>query len=234
MQLMHARGRNRGFHDVFYISQVVDSTTHAGGRAFVARAEYLQAGHNGAMADAAPLTDLLRRAQDGDETAMRLVFDATYEELCRLAHVRLRKGGRGTFLDTSSLVHESYLRFAKAAQLRLEDRQHFLRYAGHVMRSVIVDFVRVKLAERRGGDAPHVTLSSEVSENVSASETEILRVHEALEELSQYDTRMVEVVELRYFAGMTEAEIAEALGVTDRTVRRDWEKARLFLAKALK
>jgi RNA polymerase sigma factor (TIGR02999 family) len=186
------------------------------------------------MADAAPLTDLLRRAQDGDEAAMRLVFDATYEELCRLARVRLSKGGRGTFLDTSSLVHESYLRFAKAARLRLEDRQHFLRYAGHVMRSVIVDFVRGKLSERRGGDAMHVTLSSEVSENACESETEILRVHEALEELSQYDTRMVEVVELRYFAGMTEAEIAEALGVTDRTVRRDWEKARLFLAKALK
>jgi RNA polymerase sigma factor (TIGR02999 family) len=186
------------------------------------------------MADPAPLTDLLRRAQDGDEAAMRQVFDATYEELCRLARARLRRGGRDVFLDTTALVHESWLRFASTAQLRLEDRQHFLCYAGHVMRSVIVDFVRGKLAGRRGGDALHVTLSSGISAEVDGSgETEILRVHEALEELSQYDARMVQVVELRYFAGMTEIEIADALGVTDRTVRRDWEKARLFLAKAL-
>lgn len=164
---------------------------------------------------------------------MRVVFDALYEELCRLARARLRRGGRGTFLDTTSLVNESYLRFANTAQLRLEDRQHFLCYAGHVMRSVIVDFVRGKLSERRGGDALRVTLNSEISADASGGETEILRVHEALEELSQYDARMVQVVELRYFAGMTEMEIAEALGVTDRTVRRDWEKARLFLAKAL-
>jgi RNA polymerase sigma factor (TIGR02999 family) len=154
--------------------------------------------------------------------------------LCRLARARLHRGGRGTFLDTTSLVHESYLRFANAARLRLEDRQHFLRYAGHVMRSVIVDFVRGKLSERRGGDVLRVTLSSDIGADASGSEAEILRVHEALEELSKYDARMVQVVELRYFAGMTEAEIADALGVTDRTVRRDWEKARLLLAEALK
>jgi RNA polymerase sigma factor (TIGR02999 family) len=186
------------------------------------------------MAAPAPLTDLIRRAQAGDEKAMRLVFDATYDELCRLARGRLHRGGRNTFLDTTSLVHESYLRFVNTVQLRIEDRHHFLRYAGHVMRSVIVDFVRGKLAERRGGDALRVTLSSDIGEDTSAGENEILRVHEALEELAQYDARLVEVVELRYFAGMTETEIAAALGVTDRTVRRDWEKARLLLAKALK
>ena len=102
------------------------------------------------------------------------------------------------------------------------------------MRSVIVDFVREKLAQRRGGDAVHVTLNSEIGDAAGAGESEILKVHEALEELAQHDARLVQVVEMRYFAGMTEIEIAAALGVNDRTVRRDWQKARLLLADALK
>jgi RNA polymerase sigma factor (TIGR02999 family) len=184
--------------------------------------------------EAQSLTDLIQRAQGGDQAALRLVFDAAYDELRALARARLNRGGRGTMLDTTSLVHESYLRFADAGRLRAEDRQHFLRYASHVMRSVIVDFVRGRLTERRGGDAVHVTLNSQVGIPADAGENEILRVHEALEELAQHDARMVQVVEMRYFAGMTETEIAGALGVTDRTVRRDWEKARLLLVDFLK
>lgn len=186
------------------------------------------------MGDAASLTDLIHRAEQGDEAARRSVFEATYDDLRGIARARLSKGGRGTFLDTTSLVHESYLRFSNAGRLRIEDRQHFLRYAGHVMRSVIVDFVRERLAQRRGGDALHVTLNTQIGDTTREGESEILRVHEALDELAQYDPRMVHVIEMRYFAGMTETEIADALGVTDRTVRRDWEKARLLLAEALK
>jgi RNA polymerase sigma factor (TIGR02999 family) len=186
------------------------------------------------MDDAASLTDLIHRAAQGDEAARRSVFEATYDDLRRMARARLSKGGRGTFLDTTSLVHESYLRFSNAGRLRIEDRQHFLRYASHVMRSVIVDFVRERLAQRRGGHALHVTLNTQIDDTTREGEGEILRVHEALDELAQYDPRMVRVIEMRYFAGMTETEIADALGVTDRTVRRDWEKARLLLAQALK
>ena len=102
------------------------------------------------------------------------------------------------------------------------------------MRSVIVDFVREKLAQRRGGDALHVTLNSQIGDGPGTGEKEILQVHEALEELAQHDPRLVQVVEMRYFAGMTEEEIAVALGVNDRTVRRDWQKAKLLLADALK
>jgi RNA polymerase sigma factor (TIGR02999 family) len=145
----------------------------------------------------------------------------------------LSKGGRGTLLDTSALVHESYLRFANAGQLRIEDRQHFLRYTSHVMRSVVVDLVRGKLAERRGGGAAHVTLSTGIGEGTPAAESEILRVHEALDDLAALNERMAQVVEMRYFAGLTESEIADALGVTERTVRRDWEKARVLLAETL-
>ena len=185
------------------------------------------------MSDAANLTDLIQRSQSGDEAAVRALFDATYEELRRLARMRLSRGGRGTLLDTTALVHESYLRFANSGTLRLEDRDHFMRYASHVMRSVIVDIARANKTARRGGDALHVTLNTDSGDGAQAGEDEIIRVHDALEELAALDPRLVSVVEMRYFAGMSEAEMAAALGVTDRTVRRDWEKARLLLAQAL-
>jgi RNA polymerase sigma factor (TIGR02999 family) len=101
------------------------------------------------------------------------------------------------------------------------------------MRSVVVDLVRSRLAERRGGGVSHVTLNTGIGDSTPAGEAEILRVHEALAELAALNERMVQVVEMRYFAGLTETEIADALGVTERTVRRDWEKARLLLADTL-
>jgi RNA polymerase sigma factor (TIGR02999 family) len=186
------------------------------------------------MDASASLTDMIRRAQTGDSDALKGVFELAYQELRSLARARLRKGTPNALLGTTALVHEAYLRFAQAGRLRLEDRQHFLKYASHVMRSVIVDFVRERVAQRRGGDAAHVTLNSEVISSADGGEREIMQVHDALEELAQLDARLVEVVEMRYFAGMTEAEIATVLGVTVRTVRRDWRKARLLLADSLK
>lgn len=180
------------------------------------------------------LTDLIRLAQQGDEAALRAVFEATYQDLRSLARARLSRGPRGTMLDTTSLVHESFLRFANAGRLQIEHQQHFMRYASHVMRSVVVDLVRDRMADRRGANAPHVTLSTNLAETVESGEDQILQVHEALDGLARYDQRLTQVVEMRYFAGMSESEIANALGVTDRTVRRDWQKARVLLAEALK
>jgi RNA polymerase sigma factor (TIGR02999 family) len=136
-------------------------------------------------------------------------------------------------LDTTSLVNEWYLRFASAGGVELEDRVHFMRYAARVMRSVIVDFVRRQHAARRGGGAPDVTLTFEIPDHGSAGEKEILRVHQALEELGKLDERMAQIVEMRFFAGMTEKEIGDVFGLSERTVRREWKKARLFLAEAL-
>ena len=185
------------------------------------------------MTEPGSLTELIHRAQRGDTAAADSLFAATYPELRKLARARLRPGGRSMLLDTTALVHESYLRFAAAGSLRLEDRLHFMRWAGRVMRSVIVDFIRRQQADRRGGAVPHLTLTTEI-DGLPSGENEILRVHEALDEMAALEPRLAQVVEMRYFAGMTEAEIAEALGVTDRTVRRDWEKARLLLREALK
>ena len=162
-------------------------------------------------------------------------YAASYRELRRLARARLAGGGRNTVLDTTALVHESYLRLARSHGLAFEDRARFMAYAGHVMRSVIVDLVRERQAERRGGDVTHVALTTQFGERLAADEgeREILRVHDALESLGALDPRLAQVVEMRYFAGMTEPEIAETLGITERTVRRDWAQARLFLADAL-
>lgn len=177
-----------------------------------------------------PASDL----RDGDAPGVDALFDATYRELRQLARARLRGGGRNTLLDTTALVHETFLKLAANHEVRFPDRARFLVYAGRVMRSIIVDFARQRLAERRGGDAAHVTFSTQLVDGRVAGEEEIVRVHEALDHLAKVDERMAKVVEMRYFGGLTETEIAEALGVTDRTVRRDWEQARLFLADALK
>lgn len=162
------------------------------------------------------------------------MFAVAYRELRQLARARLRGGGRNTLLDTTALVHESYMRLSQNLQARFPDRARFLVYAGRAMRSIIVDFARERLTGRRGGDAAHVTLTTQLMDGRIAPQDEILRVHEALNALARVDERMAQVVELRYFGGLTEAEVAQALGVTDRTVRRDWEQARLFLADALK
>jgi RNA polymerase sigma factor (TIGR02999 family) len=156
-----------------------------------------------------------------------------YPELRRIARARLRQHKSMTLLDTTALLHESYLKLIGANALPVEDRRHFFTYAATVMRSVIVDFARARAATRRGGHVDHVVLDTQLSASVSTPENDVLRVHEALETLTQADPRSARIVELRYFGGLSDVEIADALGVSERTVRRDWEKARLLLAAAL-
>jgi RNA polymerase sigma factor (TIGR02999 family) len=180
------------------------------------------------------ITELLREVSAGTAGARDKLFAVTYDELRRLARSRLRGGGRNTCLDTTALVHESYLRFLNRGHLRTEDRRAFFGYASTVMRSVIIDAVRERQTQRKGGDVVQLTLNTEISSSIPSGEQELLQVHEALDELEKVEPRMAKVVEMRYFGGYSDLEIAETLDVTDRTVRRDWERARLLLLAALK
>jgi len=179
------------------------------------------------------ITQLLGRIQAGDTDARDALFAAAYAELRRLARARLRDGGRDAVLDTTCLVHESYLRFVQAGELRAQDRLAFFAYASQVMRSVIVNSVRDRIAEKRGGERQPLSLSTNLAANVAVDEDTVLRVHEALEDLEKVNPRLVRVAEMRFFAGYSEREIAETLDITERTVQRDWEKARLILAAML-
>jgi len=182
------------------------------------------------------LTELLSAARLGDQRAAGEAFSLLYAELHRLARSKLRQHQSMTLLDTTSLLHESYLRLVGAQALPVSDRHHFFAYAARVMRSVIVDFARARLAERRGGEADKLVLDTQIAAdvaNAATPELDVLHVHDALEVLARADPRLAQVVEMRYFGGMTEAEVAEALGTSERTVRRDWEKARLLLSAAL-
>jgi len=129
---------------------------------------------------------------------------------------------------------KTLLKQAQAGELRAEDRRAFFAYASQVMRSVIVSSVRERIAEKRGGDWRPLTLSTKLAANVANDEDTVLRVHEALEDLEKAEPRLAQVAQMRYFGGYSEQEIAETLDVTERTVQRDWEKARLILAAALR
>lgn len=161
------------------------------------------------------------------------LFSVLYRELRELAHSRLRRSEPITLLDTTSLVHETYLRVVKAGRLSIEDQSKFLAYSAHVMRSIVVDFVRQRRAERRGGAQDREPLDTDQPGADRSPEDEVIRVNDALEELAKVDERLVKVVEMRYFTGLADAEIAAALGVNERTVRRDWHKARLLLSLTL-
>ena len=177
------------------------------------------------------VTVLLEAARGGEPLAVSRIFELLYPELKRIAHARLRYRDDRLLMDTGVLVHEAYLRLLEVIRIEAADRGHFLSYAARAMRSVVVDIVRENQAQRRGGGLQgFVTLNTQAqSASVKQGEKEIMAVHEALEVLGQIDERLVRVVEMRYFVGLDNEEIAASLGITSRTVERDWKKARTFL-----
>lgn len=182
-----------------------------------------------------PITRLLQLAAAGDRSALDRIYASLYPELKRIARARLRRQGRGDSMGTTTLLHESFIRLVNAAELRLDDRRHFFAYAARTMRNIIIDSAREHLAERRGGGAPHETLGGDAALQVadtSVSE-ELIRVSAALLDLQAVDPELAELVDMRYFGGYTESEIGELQGVTERTVRRRWDKARAWLYVAL-
>lgn len=177
------------------------------------------------------VSTLLSSARAGNADAISQVFELLYGELRSVASGQLRGSARP--IATTTLLHESYLRLLNAGSIKAEDRRHFLAYASAVMRSIVVDHAREQLAAKRGGGQRPVTLDTDLSNCLTASNEDVLRLHEALAQLASLDERLAKIVEMRYFAGMTEQETADTLEISTRTVQRDWEKARMYLAAEL-
>jgi len=168
---------------------------------------------------------LLREARRGDDAALDRVLPLIYEELRRLAGRKIRAEAPGHTLHATELVHEAYMKLSVGGQLEAENRPHLMAMASRAMRQLLVDHARGRKAKKRGGDWKRTTLSDGPAVRETSPE-DLLALEEALQEL---DERQRQVVECRFFGGMEEREIALALEVSERTVRRDWVKARAWL-----
>ena len=177
----------------------------------------------------AEVTVLLARARAGDAQALGAAYSAVYDELKRAARAQLRRM-RDDF-QTTALVHEAYLKLG-GAQLAAQDRNHLLALSARAMRQVLVDDARARKADKRGGGQDALTLTASLG-NAERAAVDVLALDELLGALHTLDERAAQIVELRYFGGYEEAEIAQMLGLSDRTVRRDWRKARAFLLAEL-
>ena len=173
----------------------------------------------------AEITQLLQQAESGDPASLAAVFESLYPELRRLAASRLQ-GGAHTITPTV-LVHEFYLRISGGEGMSLASRRHFFAAAAKAMRWIVVDQARRRNAEKRGGGLNAVTLSERLA--AAPQDEEVLALHDGLDVLDQLNPRQREVVELRYFIGLEFSEVAELLDCSERTAKREWERARAFL-----
>jgi RNA polymerase sigma factor (TIGR02999 family) len=178
------------------------------------------------------VTVLLERAHQGDAQASNELFASVYSELNRLARRKLARETAFTDLDAAGLVHEAYLCLVRQPEIPGGNRRMFYAYAAGVMRSVIIDYVRKRGAQKRGRGDIHVTLTDN-DPGVELPAPEVEALDAALQQLARIDGRAHQIVEMRYFAGLSIEEIAEVLDTSPATVKRDWQKARAFLYKVL-
>ena len=192
-----------------------------------------------ASAEQHAITEGLAAWRAGVPGALDRLVPLVYGDMARIAHRQLGLEAAGHTLSTTDLVHEAYLRLVDQTRAQWRDRVHFFAVAAHVMRRILVDHARSYRAVRRGGPGRRALsidmLDTDVAQLAVSERAEILvALDEALERLAALDARQARVVECRFFGGMTEAETAEALGVTSRTITRDWVKARGWLYGALR
>ena len=184
------------------------------------------------MADSgARLVDLTARSEAGDAVAKDALFTALYAELHRLAEIQIYRNGGNLTLGATTLLHEAYLDFAKRETLAFPDRGRFLAYAARAMRALIIDYIRSRGARKRGGDLTFTTLNDDVGPNEPGVNYQ--RLSQALDELAELEPSLAELVDLKFFCGFSLAEIADMWSVSERTVRREWEKARILLYEYL-
>jgi RNA polymerase sigma factor (TIGR02999 family) len=179
------------------------------------------------------ITALLRAWHGGDENAYREMTAILYSELRHEAARRMRGARPGDTLQATALVHETFMRLATAGQVDWQDRKHFLAVAGRTMRRLLIELVREHGAAKRGAGAVHVPLDSDVAAGDSRL-VDLIALDRALETLAAFDARKVQVIELKFFAGLTVEETAEILDVSPDTVARDWRMARTWLLRELR
>ncbi len=184
------------------------------------------------MSDPGEITRQLSAARQGDRQALDEVFARVYDEVRRIAGAQLRRAGGENTLSTTAVVHEAYLKLAGGAPVAWEDRAHFFAVAARAMRQVILNHARAHLAQKRGGARP-LSLD-DVTVAIDSRAADLVEMDAALERLGALDERLVRVVELRYYAGLSVEETAGLLGLTDRTIKRDWQAARAFLYRELR
>jgi len=197
----------------------------------VSAGAYLTSGITGAPTNTTPLSSLITSADQGDAAASAQLFDALYGELHRLARRQLARVGHGGTLSPTTLLHEAYLRMA-GRDGAFPDEARFLGYAARVMRGLIVDYARTRSADKRGGQFEIVPLDDEAARAPDARE--LSAIAEALDGLAAVEPALAEIVDLKFFCGFSLGEIAVMRQTSERTVQREWEKARLYLHHALR
>ena len=175
---------------------------------------------------------MVGRADAGDASARDTLFAALYSELHRLAESHLRRSGSQFTMSTTTLLHEAYLNLNGREHVVFPDRLRFLKYASRAMRGLIIDYVRARRAEKRGGDITFVDVPAN-DVQAPTGDSSLERLGRALDELAQFDRELAELVDLKFFCGFSFAEIAAFRSVSERTVQRDWAKARIVLHDAL-
>jgi len=179
------------------------------------------------------ISSLIAAADRGDGSAADALFTALYEELHGLAKRELARRGGGVSLGVTTLLHESYLEMAAREGTSFPDQARFMGYAARVMRGVIIDHARSRRAQKRGGQFEITSLVTDVADN-AVDPRELTRIGEALDELARVDPSLAQIVDLKFFCGLSLGEIAALRGVSERTVQRSWEKARMYLHRAIR
>jgi RNA polymerase sigma factor (TIGR02999 family) len=179
------------------------------------------------------ITQILRVLRDGGGGATEALLPLVYEELHAMAHRNLSPGARDVTLDTTALVHEAYIRLFDRSTPDWQDRRHFFSVAAIAMRQIIVDHARRRGAAKRGGAFRRLDLEDATHLAVEDQAEEIVALNDALLRLAKLDERLARIVELRFFGGLSVEEVAEVMEMSERTVKRDWRKARALLLQAM-
>ena len=180
-----------------------------------------------------PLSSLTASTQKGDSLAAQQLFQVLYDELHGVARRELARNNGCESLSATTVLHEAFLNMSGRVKISFPDRAHFMAYASRAMRGLIIDYVRNRHAQKRGGEFAFTSLNTEIAESISTAD-ELARIGDALDDLASVDAELAQLVDLKFFCGFSIADIADLRGVSERTVERDWQKARLYLHRALR